>query len=97
MSLLARLILPNDPVISLANCVGTMHISRAVILGLAGLSRLVVATDDQNATDTLIDLNSQAIDALQQAADDAQTTKRANGCSLSNASVRRDWLVSCPL
>ncbi|CAI6014185.1 unnamed protein product [Clonostachys chloroleuca] len=68
-----------------------MHISRAVILGLAGLSRLVVATDDQNATDTLIDLNSQAIDALQQAADDAQTTKRANGCSLSNASVRRDW------
>jgi hypothetical protein len=71
-----------------------MHISRAIILGLAGLSRLVVATEDQNATDTLIDLNSQAIDALQDAADDAQTTKRANGCSLFNASVRRDWLVS---
>ncbi|CAH0043243.1 unnamed protein product [Clonostachys rhizophaga] len=68
-----------------------MHISRAIILGLAGLSRLVVATEDQNATDTLVDLNSQAIDALQEAADDTQTTKRANGCSLSNASVRRDW------
>ncbi|VUC36769.1 unnamed protein product [Clonostachys rosea] len=67
-----------------------MHISRAIILGLAGLSRLVVATEDQNATDTLIDLNSQAIDALQDA-DDSQTTKRSNGCSIFNASVRRDW------
>ncbi|KAL6407532.1 tyrosinase [Ilyonectria robusta] len=72
-----------------------MYISLTAILSLVGASTLVLASADQNATDTLVDLNNQAIEALQES-ENTTTTKRSNGCSIFNASIRRDWKYLSP-
>jgi hypothetical protein len=68
-----------------------MHLSIAVLCGLLSASQLVlpVAAQSASANETLLDLSSQALEALNDA--DSSSTKRSSGCSLSQAYARKDW------
>ncbi|CAH0000230.1 unnamed protein product [Clonostachys byssicola] len=74
-----------------------MQISLVTLLGLLSASSWALAAPEDSAADsaadTLLDLNSQAISALQENEDTSATdsAKRGTSCSLFNASVRRDW------
>jgi hypothetical protein len=48
----------------------------------------------RDAADVLLDLNQQALDALQQL--EATQQKRGHSCSVASANIRSDWYAVFP-
>ncbi|KAM5510245.1 hypothetical protein FOXYSP1_10345 [Fusarium oxysporum f. sp. phaseoli] len=64
-----------------------MQISFGILAALLSASSLVAASPTQSAGDLMLDLNSKAISALE----NAQAPTSRKKCTIANANVRRDW------
>ncbi|KAF6520643.1 hypothetical protein HZS61_014901 [Fusarium oxysporum f. sp. conglutinans] len=64
-----------------------MQISFGILAALLSASSLVAASPTQSVGDLMLDLNSKAISALE----NAQAPTSRKKCTIANANVRRDW------
>ncbi|CVK92024.1 related to monophenol monooxygenase (tyrosinase) [Fusarium proliferatum] len=64
-----------------------MQLSYTILAALLGASSLVAASPTQSASDLLLELNSKATNALE----NAQAPSSRKKCTIANADVRRDW------
>ncbi|TVY61108.1 Tyrosinase-like protein orsC [Fusarium oxysporum f. sp. cubense] len=64
-----------------------MQISFGILAALLSASSLVAASPTQSAGDLMLDLNSKATSALE----NAQAPTSRKKCTIANANVRRDW------
>lgn len=66
-----------------------MHFAQIALPALLGLPlSLATPLAARSDIETLLDLNDQAVSALQS---DDSNTKRGSTCNVFNARVRRDW------
>ncbi|KAG5744384.1 hypothetical protein H9Q70_012915 [Fusarium xylarioides] len=64
-----------------------MQIPYGILAALLGASSLVAASPTQSASDLMLELNSKATSALE----NAQAPTSRKKCTIANADVRRDW------
>ncbi|KAF4473449.1 tyrosinase, partial [Fusarium agapanthi] len=64
-----------------------MQLFYGILAPLLGISSLVAASPTQSASDLMLELNSKATSALE----NAQAPTSRKKCTIANADVRRDW------